>query len=143
MTKGTIILLLCIGCVLSLLCPVIPAAILLGTAIYFYFHLPAKKSAKDDAIEMGPPKDDEDNEKYEDYTAKMYKEQVDESLKPGYKDDPVWQEKAKRVDEHLKEQQTKAEQSRKDEWKDDKDRRMDERIKAMGNKRNGAWWKYI
>jgi len=134
MDRGTIILLLCIGCILCLICPVLLPCILLGSAIYFYFHFPAGKLTKNK--ETINPEEDE-KEDFEDPVAKIYRKQVDKMFKPGFQDDPEWQKKAAKVKKATEEQWAKEEQEQKDEWKDEKDKKIDKKIKNMD-----SWWKH-
>ena len=136
MSKGTIVLLLCIGCILCLVWPLLLPCILLGSAIYFYFHLPAGKLTKNKET-----KEDEE-EDFEDHTAKIYARQVDEMFKPGFQDDPEWQKKAAKVKKDTDEQWAKEKQEQKDEWKDEKDKEVDKKIKNMSTEKNDAWWKF-
>lgn len=140
MSKGTIIILLCTGCILCLVFPFLLPCILLGSALYFFFNLPAGKSAESKETIISEEEDDDKD--FEDPIAKMYAKQVDESLKPGFQDDPEWQKKAAEVKKATEEQWAKEEQEQKDEWKDKEDIIMDEKIKAMNTRKNGAWWKY-
>jgi hypothetical protein len=140
MSKGTIILLLCIGCILCLILPSLLPCILIGTAIYLYFCLPAGKLANNkETIDLEEEDDDKD---FEDPTAEIYKKQVDEMFKPGFQDNPEWQKKAAEVKKATDEQWAKEEQEQKDEWKDKEDKEADKKIKNMNTRSKGDWWKY-
>lgn len=129
--KGLVVFLLCVTGLICFIAPMIAAGLFIGTAIYVWFNMANPKQVPKETEE-----EEEEEEEFEDPAAKMYRRDVDKAFKPGFEDDPKWQEKAREVRKEVEELRKKQKQEEKDEWKDEEDKAMDENIK-----KTDSWWR--